>query len=1696
MARAQCGNHYNPKLFIMKTPKLARGLLATFALNLFFANPATFALDYTWNGGGGDNNWSTAANWSGVALFSASTNNLILNGGARQNNTNDLSNLTNGWVRFASGGFTLNGNPWTISPGSAGIFTNLAGTNTIANNLFIIPAAKYWAVSANTELRLSGVVTNTANGGISSGWLCLTNGGRVRILNAARSTRGMDLFQGQVIVDGGLVDAVSDGIRFKPPTGSTAAVQLTNNGTMRVGGGGNFRMGHNGTVIGGIAGPGSLSQMVMSSGTLELYGPNVTVLVGDQVAGATAVFTQNGGLVWGSAGASNTVTIGVTANTDGTYNLNGGVLWIAQVKQGNAGATNVVFNWNGGTLKPTFSTPFFMQGLQTVNVQNGGAVVDTTNLAVTIGQNLQAAGTGGLTKVGTGTLTLSGANAYTGSTVVSNGTLVINPGSLTGGGGIAIADGGALTISNANSTLSVSSLSMGSAGTSTLNFDFPSGNPGSAPLLATTVTGNGNASINISGHGFSAGTFALIQFSSVAGLGNFHLGSLPPGLTGTLVTNDTTISLNISSVVKTLAWTGGLNNLWDTTSTNWADLNNGNNPTNYAQSGGFGDMVTFDDGAIGSSSVNLALAVTPVSLTVNNVSSLDYAFTGSGKISGGASLTKTGFKTLTLGTVNDFTGGVTLNGGNLYAGADQALGSGPVGFTFGTLASDGGTARSLSNAITLNANGGVIFGDTINNGNLILPGKLDFGGSTARVLNFNSDVIVTGTMTNGGFATKTGPGRLIIQGQTQQGALVSQQQGDVIIDGGRLDSLEGWRIQNFGASSPIRLAITNGGVFTMSSVTANLRVGLAGGDNATDNILDIAGTVNLTPTVAVTGNSAVTLGLSGANDYLHLRAGSLLIARAITGSAPANNEAHFYGGTIMPLADESAFISGLNNAYLENGGLTVDTTNFNLIVPQSLLAAGSGGITKLGTGSLTLSGTNTYNGPTVVNRGRVIFGAANLSPTVVTVVSNATLGFLSSSPGLTANVSASTNAAGSALEAQFSGLSSNPVAPAGFVTNLVLNGVVTVNVVGSSIKIGQFPLIGYGTIGGAGSLMVGQLPTGVVGTIVTNAGPKTIDLVVTSVTPLLWRGSVSANWDTTTTNWSVAGTPIIYSQGDNVKLDDTASNATVTMTVALTPGGVTVSNNSLAYQIGASGAGALVGSMNLVKQGSGSVAVNAANTFVGGVTVQAGTLTAGNASALGTTNGATTVQSGATLDVNGFNLGLEPIIIGGSGVGAQGALLNSGGAQNDALKDVTLTADTVMRTDGTLGIRTAADTDSGFHGNGFKLTKRGTGQINLNGGQANVGVTVWDSDLGDVDVLEGTLSFQRRMTMGRVTNTINVAANATLLLFALNNTVMSLQTKPVHLNNGTLQNNGNNATEGSAFGGPITLAAGSNFVGALTGTTLRLLGPITGTGAIYQNQGPTGTVTYGGTNTYTGETVVQMGTLSLESTAALANTPNIRVDAGATFDVSALSPWALGSNQTLGGSGSINGSVVANGTVAPGASVGALTFNSDLTLAGTNIMEVTKDGGLTNDVVTVNGTLTYGGLLKVVFTGSTPLAVNDTFRLFYFASTPSGTFTFNLPSGYTWDTTQLSVNGTVKVTAVLGGAPSFGGITQVGNNVVMTGTGGVADGTYYTVSSTNVALPLGSWTRMATNTYAPNGNFTNTLPIVPGEPQRFYRLQQ
>jgi autotransporter-associated beta strand protein len=982
-----------------------------------------------------------------------------------------------------------------------------------------------------------------------------------------------------------------------------------------------------------------------------------------------------------------------------------------------------------------------------------------------------------------------------------------------------------------------------------------------------------------------------------------------------------------------------------------------------------------------------------------------------------------------------------------------------------------------------NANIGVILGDTINTGTLTLAGGLDLGAGVGRTLDFNSDVIISGALTNGGVASKTGPGAMIITGNSAQSVLATQNQGDVIVDGGKFTSSDGWRMQNLASGSAMRLAVTNGGVFnvTIGGNSGNLRVGLAGGDNSANNILDISGTVNLAPTnAAVNGNNAVSLGLSGANDILYLRSGGLLVTRALVGGSPANAEAHFMGGAIRAIANDT----GLTNAFMEDGGLTVDTTNFFVTISQPLLASGTGGLTKIGNGMLTLTGTNTYTGPTVVSGGKLVLGPAHAAPGNITVNVNSTLAFLQSSPPATVNLPSVTIGDGtnSALEAQLSVTN----APAAVITNLVLNGPVAVNVAGL-FGVGQIPLFGYGTITGPGRLTLGNIPLGTTGAIITNTANKTIDLVVSSTAPAVWKGNLNGNWDTVTTNWVVGSTPVAYSQNANVLFDDSASTFAVNLTTTLTPSTMVISNTAQSYAF--AGSGSLGGSMTLVKDGTNTVTLGTANTYTGNSTIKAGKMVLGNATSLGAGTATVTVQNGATLDLAGNAPGLQPVVIGGSGTDGNGALANSGPDQNNALRAVTLTSDTVIRADGILGIRTALETDLGFVGNGHKLIKTGANALNLNGGQTNLtGSTVWDTDLGDVDVQQGTLSFQRRITMGRASNTITVEPGAALLLFALNNSVMPLQTKPLQLNNATLTANGNSATEGSQFGGPISLTGGTNFFQALAGVTLELLGPISGPGSIDETSGVAATVLLGGTNTYTGQTVIQSGTLALENNASIANSAGIMINTNAILNVSTLaaSPWALSPSQTLGGSGLITGNVLANGTLSPGNGIGTLIVNGDLTVHGNVVIELDKSAAQPNDSTSVGGTLSNTGTGSIIVSNLGPaLVVGDTFTLFNQALSGGNTMSV-VGGGATWNN-NLAVDGSITVASVIPVGP-----TQPEPIVVS------KSGTNLDLNWPTTGWRLQAETNLASSNWFdwPNSSMTNavSIPINTNPPTLFFRL--
>ncbi len=296
--------------------------------------------------------------------------------------------------------------------------------------------------------------------------------------------------------------------------------------------------------------------------------------------------------------------------------------------------------------------------------------------------------------------------------------------------------------------------------------------------------------------------------------------------------------------------------------------------------------------------------------------------------------------------------------------------------------------------------------------------------------------------------------------------------------------------------------------------------------------------------------------------------------------------------------------------------------------------------------------------------------------------------------------------------------------------------------------------------------------------------------------------------------------------------------------------------------------------------------------------------------------------------------------------------------------------------------------------------------------------------------------------------------------------------------------------------GSMLLGAGGMMINAPLSVTNNGANPLlAGAGSVTVNPGPGNSVTFNCTNHYTGDTVVATGMLTLGSRGAIPHTTRIVISNTATFNVAAkASGFILEAGQTLAGDGSVVGRVTANGTVSPGASVGTLTFSTNLTLAGTIWMDVSRDGGtVTNDGIVCSDLLTYGGTLVVTNSGPDPLAAGDTFTLFS-ALTHNGSFSnvelSPLGLGLSWNTNGLGT-GVLQVVVV----PVFASAVLSGTNLILSGSNGINGAPYHLLTSTNVALPMSNWTRLLTNAYGLGGSFSETIPMDSADCVRFYRLQ-
>lgn len=706
--------------------------------------------------------------------------------------------------------------------------------------------------------------------------------------------------------------------------------------------------------------------------------------------------------------------------------------------------------------------------------------------------------------------------------------------------------------------------------------------------------------------------------------------------------------------------------------------------------------------------------------------------------------------------------------------------------------------------------------------------------------------------------------------------------------------------------------------------------------------------------------------------------------------------------------------------------------------------SGSRSVTKTGAGVVVLAGTNSYTGDTVISAGALVLDAAAVltGTTFFDVRSNAVLDAAALAGGLTLNsgrrLAGSGGVAGDVTFNAGSTLYPGPTNAAGTLTfsnHLTLAGGVTwrldlaannsvgddandlvrvagdlslagtnpiqVNLLeGQLLSPGTYTILTYGgtLIGGASNLSASGVSRQVFA--MDDSVPGEIHLQV-SANPanLVWRGDGTLNrWDTNTFNWRNAGVSDKFYPLDAVLFDDSGSNNNfINLLTPVPPASVTVSA-AKNYTFG--GAGRISGATSLTKLGAGTLTISNANDFDGLVTVSAGVLKTANATALGTVLGATFVNNAGALDLNGVNLGAEPVVVSGAGAGS-GAIFNSGASQPNALRFIALAGDTTFGGSGRWDVR--ANPSASFAGNNFKLTKTNANEVWL--------VDLGNTGLGDIEVRQGLLGIQGATTLGAPAGNLSVWSGATL---RLSGTDLNILHKALHLTNASVTM----SVGSNAFAGPVDLNLTNTFG---IDSQFEISGPVQGDGSLLKSG--TGTLLLSGSNSFTGavlldtaSTSASAGAVRLVSSHALqtaaspllirnnnSGSSTLQLDSGIVVTQAvqmAARNVAVPTLQNLGGSNTLTGDVILQ---TGGANYWFQSDAGTLHLAGG--LPVSTPGGVRALTFLGAGNLVISGLLTNGAGGGTINVIKS----------GPGTLTLEHPNSYTGGTTLNA--GVIRVNA-------------------------------------------------------------------------------
>jgi len=1206
-----------------------------------------------------------------------------------------------------TGATTIRGGKLVVSSlADGGSASNIGASSNAASNLVLNAATLQYIGGAVSTDRLFSIGTGSGTLDASgSGALNFTNTGAMGF-NGQSGTRGLSL---DGTGTGSIAAAIGD-------NGGATIVLLTGSATWTLSGASTYTGGtriFGGVLVvstltdGGVTSPigassNAAGNLWLSGGTLQYIGGAVSTdrlfTVGPtnsalDASGTGAVnFTNTGSLDMNGSGArimtlkgSNTgdnTLSAVISNNGGATTLtkSGTGKWVIAGNNTYTGSTNI----NGGTLQVGNGGTTGTLGTGTVN--NSGALIVNRSDSMTIANTM--GGTGTFTQAGTGTTTFStGTKSYTGATFV-------NAGKLQAGGTYAFSTGSAVTIASGaylelnGFTVFIGGLSgagtvqNGTATGATLNVG------GSANATFDGIMQDGGSAYLAFNKGGVGGTLTLTGANTYTGgtvvsSGVLRVSSLANGGTTSNIGASSNAAFNLILTGGTLQYMGAAvstDRLFTVTTSGGTLDASGSGAVNFTNTGAMG---------FNGESGSRTLTLTGTNTGNNTVAA------AIGDNGGATSLIKSGAGTWVLTGTNTYSGTTLINGGVLQVGN---------GSTTGTL---GGGAVTNNASLVINRSDAITLANTISgSGKLTQAGAgtttLSGSNSYTGVTTITSGVLNTTTLANGGSVSSIGASsnaatNLVLNGGTLQytgSANVSTDRLFSVGIGGGVIDVSGTGTVNF----------TNTGSMGFNGQSGARTLVLSGTNTTGVNIIAAAiGDFGGATSVNIDGDA--TWLLTGANTYTGattlsagvLQIGGSNLASAIIVGSHATLELNGAGATIGSLAGSGIVRNNSGTAATLTTGGNDTSTNFSGVIQDG--GAGALSLVKEGTGTLTLSGSNSYTGTTTISGGELQIGSGGTTGTLGTgaVINNASLvinrsdaltvaneisgtgNFTQAGAGTTTlsgdnSYSGSTTINSGVLSVSVlanGGVNSDLGASGNGAGNLVLNGG-TLQYTGATTSTDRLFSVGSsgGTLDASGSGAVNFTNTGSMD-FNSQSGIRTLTLTGTNTGGNTLAAVIGDNGGATVLTKSGAGTWVITADntytgattisGGTLQIGDGGTTGALSTSSVINNNGTLAFNRSDSMTQGSDFASVIGGSGGVTQAGGGTLTLNGDNTYTGGTSIKSGTLEVTSNNALGTGDAGTTVSSGATLLLNNVNYSTsEALTLNGSGAGGGGALRNGG----------------------------------------------------------------------------------------------------------------------------------------------------------------------------------------------------------------------------------------------------------------------------------------------------------------------------------------------------------------------------------------------------------------------------------------------------